>query len=1272
MRLIETSHLKMWAASKQSETRFPYIVKSLICAAIQPEDLRMPSGDAVWVPGYDGEIVNREENRFVPMGLSVWELGTDTDFKGKATRDYRKRTEDKPDDGKKRKVASQIDRSQVTFVFVTPHIWSDKNDKEAWVTERKRQGVWKDVVVIDGIELQDWLETAPAISLQLANEIGIVLAEGLQYADLAWSEWSYLTDPPISEDLVVAGREEQEKELIARLSSPSSIFTIRGDSPREAWGFTLAAVRRVSSEEERYNLHARMIVAENEDALRGLRHLNNHIVILKQAKRQISGSLASQGCHIVVPVGNDAHSTRNAIMLTHPTHRQFVEALATMRLQEDEAERIGRSCGRSITILQRLHAQANFERPRWSDSDTVGQLLPALLAGRWNNRSVSDQSILCQLAGASDYVDVENQLQQFLLVEEPPLRKIDEMWMLIAPVDAFQLIACRLTKANLDRFSQAFREVFSRIDPKVEKPPDEWIYLDIKGEKGHSDWLRSGLAEALLLIAERGVNAKVVCISSPRAFADEVVRGLPGLNDDWRVLASLRDQFARLMEAAPSPLLDSLERLLEAKPNDVQRLFAEGGLLGGGAMHTGLLWGLETLAWSPEYLPRVGLILAHLARLDPGGRMLNRPINSLREIFLWWHPGTHASRDQKLAAIDLILARAPDVGWSLLAALLPDTRQSISHGTAKPRWADIGDLPEDMFTRNGQIRYASAIVDRALTHVGSDSERWRAILDSLQMISESQQQKAQDLLETVARSAIPADEKIILWEMLRDFTYRHRTFQEANWALPGELLDRLEAVLPYLAPADLIERYRWLFEEWLPEVPSGEEDIDRRKSQTEELRRQAISEILATQGLGGLVRLGTICKFPGFVAVAAVSLLTDLDAVRDLVQQAIAVGEAGLVLASQISGRAQELLGEVWVEAVRQEARSGAWTPVVIASLLVWWPDSRQTWEEAEALGVADEYWRRKRVALIDGTPEEQAYQIERLIECGRAAEAFDRTALQSEGVPTEALVHLFDATFDTLAKADTAEEVRRLGLTAHDIWAFLEALRKRADLPREEVARREYTALPLLSPRDARGFALHDFMATEPDFFVSVICDAFRPAHRDKSQDVDPTPEAEARARTAYTLLKSMHLIPGQLDGARIDEEVLVQWISTVRIKATEVDRAAIADLTIGEILAHSTDAPEDNGWPHQVVRNVIERLSAEDIDRGLIIERHNMRGTYSKALYEGGNQERLLAQQYRGWAAISRARWPRMARVLDMIAEGWEEHARREDQHAEQDKWE
>src|SRR5919112_136845 len=177
MRLIETSNLKAWAGSKPAESRLPHVVKSLIYAVIQPEKLRMPSGDAVWVPGFDGVVANGEENRFVPMGLSVWELGTDANFRGKANKDYTKRSKDKAEDSTDSNAARKFDRSQITFVFVTPHVWKDKDD---WETDRKADGNWKDVVVIDGIDLQEWLQAAPAVNLVFAAELGIVPEAGLQ------------------------------------------------------------------------------------------------------------------------------------------------------------------------------------------------------------------------------------------------------------------------------------------------------------------------------------------------------------------------------------------------------------------------------------------------------------------------------------------------------------------------------------------------------------------------------------------------------------------------------------------------------------------------------------------------------------------------------------------------------------------------------------------------------------------------------------------------------------------------------------------------------------------------------------------------------------------------------------------------------------------------------------------------------------------------------------------------------------------------------------
>lgn len=514
--------------------------------------------------------------------------------------------------------------------------------------------------------------------------------------------------------------------------------------------------------------------------------------------------------------------------------------------------------------------------------------------------------------------------------------------------------------------------------------------------------------------------------------------------------------------------------------------------------------------------------------------------------------------------------------------------------------------------------------------------------------------------------------------MLRGLTHRHQAFSDTNWALKGEVLTRLETILSRLAPDNPIERHRWLFDDWLPDLPFRKGDIKQHQQRIEAQRQEAVREILQAQGIEGLVTLGTKCNYPFVVAAIAVPLMTDLDTVHSFIEKAISRGENGVFFAGQVSGQAQRVFESIWCDLIIKEAKEGHWPPKVIAALILWWPDGRKTWDDAAMLGeeVAEEYWSQKKVSNIDYPPEDQSYQIERLIRAGRAADVFNVYSFQSSEVPTETLVRLFDATFDQLGKAQTAEEIQRFRLQSHNVREFLDKLRSREDLSRQEIARREYQALPLLGPSLSsmytQGLTIHELMAEDPNFFVELVCDVFLPAHRDKTKDVEPTPEEKARAEVGYILLKGMNVIPGQGEGDQIDEAILLQWIKVARKKAADVDRAVITDQQIGAILAHTSDDPEDGGWPNQTIRNVIERLAADAIDQGLMIEHYNMRDVVTKALYEGGSQERVLADRYHHWANISRDQWPRMARVLEMMAKNLENDARREDIRAEQDKLE
>ena len=81
---------------------------------------------------------------------------------------------------------------------------------------------------------------------------------------------------------------------------------------------------------------------------------------------------------------------------------------------------------------------------------------------------------------------------------------------------------------------------------------------------------------------------------------------------------------------------------------------------------TGILWGLESLAWSAEYLSRVTIILGQLAEIDPGGNWVNRPLNSLTTIYLPWFPQTMADIDKRKTAIAALFKECPTIGWCYL------------------------------------------------------------------------------------------------------------------------------------------------------------------------------------------------------------------------------------------------------------------------------------------------------------------------------------------------------------------------------------------------------------------------------------------------------------------------------------------------------------------------------------------------------------------------------------------------------------------------------
>ena len=250
----------------------------------------------------------------------------------------------------------------------------------------------------------------------------------------------------------------------------------------------------------------------------------------------------------------------------------------------------------------------------------------------------------------------------------------------------------------------------------------------------------------------------------------------------------------------------------------------------------------------------------------------------------------------------------------------------------------------------------------------------------------------------------------------------------------------------------------------------------------------------------------------------------------------------------------------------------------------------------------------------------------------------------------------IFDRAIEELRMSLNTGDKNRIRLDPYAVKKYLELMRANDNIPLEEIARREYLVLPMFaySPEDLSGFAIYDLISKDPDLFVDLICDVYLPAHRDKFLKTEPTDDERARGQVAFTLIRGMRTVPGKSPDNAFDYEFLKVWVEQARSLAAEKDRSVTTDITIGNLLAYASDDPVDSCWPHQAIRQLMEEIGSDDIERGIATERVNMRGVFSKALYEGGQQERDFADQYDRWAD-KMTTWPRCARLLRAIAEDW-----------------
>ncbi|AXV37991.1 MAG: hypothetical protein CIT01_07155 [Methanobacterium sp. BRmetb2] len=1247
---IDSTDLKNWAKRRECHGYLPLLMRRLIRATAKNiSHIFFPAGDSVSSPGWDGFLEVSEGTEFIPEGVSVWEMGCNRDVKVKADNDYEKRKEN----------ISGINPSETTYIFVSPRAWT-KNKK--WCEEKKADGFWKDVKAYNAATLEEWIEQAPAVGIWLGQLIG-KYPEGVKALVDWWDEWNKSTSPPLTTELVLAGRDKQVKKLHKELESSSSQITVQSATIDESIAFLAAVINSLPEEEREYYLSRSIVINDSEAFEHVSITIRSELLLVPEFKEIKGFALATQKGHgVYIPVGSDNTVANPNIVLPRLGRDAFISALEEMGLSNENSQKYARNTGRSLTVLRR-QLMGYTNQPEWAKSDSASDIIPALLVGCWVESNNADKEIIGKIAGES-YKTYSQKLYSWRNQQDSPILKIGEFWRLVSAMDAFFALAPFITQINLEHFKDIVLTVFRSLDPALELEPEERWMATVHGKVPlYSNHIRNGIIQVLILIGVFGDDAKVSLSTSAQTWVDSIIREL--LQDaECNLWMSLDDVLPLIAEASPKSFMDAVDFSLYGDEKPIMCLFEETqGIMGPSANHSSLIWALEHLSWSPELLPRVALILGKLAKYDPDSesRVINRPKNSLRDIFLLWNFQTYASFEKRLEVLDLLIDKYPEVGWNLLVDLMPKDHDTV-YVKSQTIWRQFSETPKPEVTMAEYYANTIEIINRLLSYVGSNGQRWVNVMDNFASLPVDERNRIIEKLSSdVDRILVGRYE---LWNKLREIISRHRSYPDSDWSLPEEELQYLEGIYLSLEPDDAIDRVCWLFD-GLPDLLEGVRIEDHHENDEHfiQLRIGALNVIKDEHGFEGLIKLAKRIKNSQYIGTALAE--DDLDSIEEekLYSLLEDEDETKMIFVKAYIFH-KSFSDEEWISNLVQKVKTENWQDKKIINCFTAFPSRMFVWDLLNSFdkNIQESYWKKCGFGGIRGATEDKIYYLKQIVQVKRYYTALYIASLYAEEIPPALIAKILEK-----AAIDKSEEEVRID--QYRVERLFEELYK-SEYPESEIAKLEWYYLSFLAGVDRERQSprlLHNELSSNPEFFVEIMKYIYKRKDDKKDDNKEKLSEEllKQRATLSWRLFRSWKKIPGTSDNNEIDYVALNSWIERSRELCKEADRIKVCDIQIGKLLANVE--PENDVWPPESMSKIIESVKSEDLHRGFIIGTKNKRGSYTKAIDEGGKQELALAEKFRKYANNLNTRFPKTASLLGEIAESYENQAKKEDDEAE-----
>lgn len=1207
MNIITENMLDAWVNAHERDAQavtVELVAKLVKALCPHPKQFRFPLGDSIGQHGVDGFIeTDAAYNPYINIGISIWEIGSGANPQDKITEDYKKRLAE---------ISGNQTLSQTTFVFVTPRSASRTaftiKKQESWKKCRNSDG-WKEIKIIDGTILCDWLSHFPAIAEWLYQ----IIHGGMCKFITPEYRWKILERIPSRENILITpeiflcGRENIVaivKRFLVKNSSHKLYIQTR--YPNHLPDFISALIKQEKFYET--NLPCdNILIVEEAESLHSLSQLeHSHVFVLgeegDQDKMVKWCSQASQKGHsLILPKNPGGRPSEQYPVLPMPSPEELMIALEKASFPFPEAQLLTGKVRGNIPCLLRLLGDIGGRGTYWGNAEAQEQLALASFIGEWNEFNNADVDFIEEITG-KNYEEWKRQLAQLPKLAATPLHlRRDGTCYFVSRFEGWQVGGSLFLQQDLERFLTTVEKTLTRVAASAYADPWQKILASSDKDKAlPSDELVSAMAEALAIM---GSHAAFWEHGSPGWLERRIAKVVDTLleRSNPGAWVQLNPILPLLAEAAPQAFLTRLAEQVSTE-DFLCTLSATSINMFTSHPVTGVLWALEALSWFPQWLPQTVLLLSELSLVTLPENFGNRPELSLNEIFSPWVKYDTDTIQFRAELLEKIAKKYPKFAWQIILAISPFDSHRISFGIYMPHWREHENntlLIQREWIFDDLRRQFCQISHLALTVL---LQQDKLPLDELAKGIKHLPQCYDKIIDIFCDCAKTHNQNNA-WEILS--TIPSWIFQ----ALSQPQKDTLNAAIEYLSPSDDYEHVKKYFGESIPEYDVSI-DSEMQITQWHSAQDKHVTSIFSKDGLPGILRLVSMVKKPAIVGEKLAKVAdakVDAEIIRLLpsLNSSESTAESIFIVAyihASYLKKKDAWLKEIWELAGEYDK----------LQILLSIPFTNTAWDLVGQLPqeVQLEYWQRVNcyphpvIGKID-------HSIDSLIAVKRNGDALFWLYYMTRydiKLPYEKIIYL-------LLHPDNKMTSR-----AHIVKEMIDGLRNAKQCCDNKLADIELLWIDVYSHRSDGDSpeCLNRRLLSDAKYFVYALCILYKP--RNSEHKPDQSDEMKVLSHLFWRALDQLR-VPVDLCFSGSD---FLQWVNDALNLAKEEDRFEVACQHIGKILFY---APPDicGLWIDKEAAKLLNTYA--EMQNGFHMEAINSRGAFWGS---EGKEELKIANEY------------------------------------------